>query len=144
MKPNMIMVKRWRCCWCQAPIHRCLLSSESGAESIVDSLLKLPCELSTHYLQMLRPTISLPPIWSRPTVALYVSGGGQCLATIAPFWHQRTSWWVCPITHETTEYLYNYLPLVFINCYGDSTPVERTTVDVRDIATPGTHDALWC
>ena len=28
-------------------LHRCLLSSESGAETIVDSLSKLPCELST-------------------------------------------------------------------------------------------------
>ena len=40
-----------------------------------------------------------------PTVALHVSGGGQPLATITPSWCQRTSWRVCPITHETTECL---------------------------------------
>ena len=43
------------------------------------------------------------------------------------------------ITHETTECLYNYLPLVIVNCYGDSTPVEGTIVAVRDIATPMVH-----
>ena len=45
------------------------------------------------------------------------------------------------ITHETTECLYNYLPLVFVNCYGDSTPVEGTIVhvDVQDIVTPMMH-----
>ena len=98
-----------------------------------------PVNVVQHYLLMLRPTISLPSIWSWPTVALHVSGGGQTLATIAPFWRQQTSWWVCLITHKTTERLYNYLPLVFVNCYGDSTPVEGTIVDVGDMVTPMMH-----
>ena len=46
---------------------------------------------------------------------------------------------MCLITHETTECLYNYLPLVFVNGYGDSTPVEGTIVDVRDIVAPMMH-----
>ena len=90
-------------------------------------------------LQMLGPTISLPSTWSWQTVALCVSGSGQPLAIFSTFWHQRTSWWVCPITHETTERLYNYIPLVFVNCYGDWTPVKGTIVDVRDIVTPMVH-----
>ena len=32
--------------------------------------------------------------------------------------------------------LYNYVPLVFVNCYGNWTPVNGTIVDVRDIAKP--------
>ena len=88
---------------------------------------------------MLWPTISLPPIWSHPTIVLHVSGGGQHLTTIAPSWPQQTSWWVCQITHETTECFCRYFPLVFINCYGNSTPVERTIVAVWDIVTPVMH-----
>ena len=29
---------------------------------------------------------------------------------------------------------------MFLNCYGDWTPVKGTTVDVRDIVTPMMHD----
>ena len=46
---------------------------------------------------------------------------------------------VCPITHETNECLYSYLPLVLINCYGDSTPVEGEIVDGEDIITSMMH-----
>ena len=91
---------------------------------------------------LLRPTtcISIPFTWSQQIVALRASGGGQPLVIFSPFRCQRTSWWVCPIAHETTECLYNYLPLVFVNCYGNWTPVKGTIVDVRDIVTP----SVWC
>ena len=36
----------------------------------------------------------------------------------------------CVQTHETTECLYNYLPLLLVNCYSNSTLVEGTIVDV--------------
>ena len=32
------------------------------------------------------------------------------------------------------------LPLLFLNCYGDWTPVKGTTADVGDIVTPMMHD----
>ena len=101
----------------------CLVFSESGEETIVDSLLKLPCERSTTLLMlMFQPTISLPLIWSRPTDGLHVSGGGQPLATTAPSWRHRTSWWVCLITQ--------------FNCYCDWTPIEGILVAIRDIVIP--------
>ena len=36
-----------------------------------------------------------------------------------------------------SSFLYNYLPLVFINCYGDPALVEGTIV--RDVVTPMMH-----
>ena len=90
-------------------------------------------------LLMLQPTFSLPSTWSLQMVALHVCGGGQPLAMFSTFWRQWTSWWVCLTTQETTECLYSYLPLVFLNCYGDWTPVKGTTVDVWDIVTPMMH-----
>ena len=60
----------------------------------------------------------------------------SCLAIFSTFWCQQTRWWVCSITNETTKYLYNNLPLVFVNCYCDLTSVKWTIVDVWDIVTP--------
>ena len=59
--------------WCQAPTQASM-SSESGAETIVDSLSSTDCNvyLVQHYLLMLRLTFSPPSIWSLPTVALHV------------------------------------------------------------------------
>ena len=124
--------------WCQAPVSS-TYTGVSCPRSLVPKLLQTHCRncpvyLVQHYiaalkrwscfLLILQPTISLPFTWGQQMAALRVSGGGQPLAVFFPFWCQRTSWWVCPISHETTECLYNYLPLVFINCYGNWTPVK--------------------
>ena len=87
------------------------------------------------------PTNHLPTTHLIPTkkVALRVSGGGRPGHNCSTSWRQWTSWWVCPITHETTECLCNYLPLVLVNCCHNSTPVEGTMVDVRDIVTSMMH-----
>ena len=47
---------------------------------------------------------------------------------------------MCPITQKTTECLYNYHPLVLVNCNGDWAPIKGPIVDVREIAaTPMLH-----
>ena len=118
------------------------MSSESGSEITVDSLLQhiLPCLLNTTVLTD-APTNNLP------TTHLILTNG--CFAGIwrwtafghnySTSWRQWTSWWVCQITHETTEFIYSYLPLLPVNCYCYLTPVVGTIVDVWDIVTPMMH-----
>ena len=125
--------------WCQAPTrvsHVLWVWCRNYCRPIVQH--KLPCVLSTtlyrcsEKVKMLladAPTNYLPTIYLIPTSGgfLRVSGSGQPLAIFSTFWHQRTSWWVCPVT------------LVFVNCYSDWTPAKGTTVDVRDIVTCMMH-----
>ena len=73
---------------------------------------QLPCVLSTTLAAL--KSVSSVAYWCSDQLSPYHPSdpdkrllSSVCLAVDSPcpyslYWHQRTSWWVCPITHETT------------------------------------------
>ena len=139
--PTLVYHVFWVCCrnYCRLIVQHglpCVLSTTLYTFNCSEKVMVQLTDAPTNYL----PTIYLIPT----TLALRLSGSGQPLAMCYTFWCQWTSWWVCSITCETTECLYNYLVLVFINCYGDYAPVEGTIVDIHCTRHCNTYDVLWC